>query len=308
MSDFNVRADAVDVEQIMRQIRGRIREKRGVDYTEEQIQELAKVKLEKFLDPKGIRSDLLERFRRMPSDVPPTYAFDDQTLFASDKPLVRFFRKLLHPFLKLLFNPNPLNQVLHQQVRINEFLIDRTARDVLFFEVLHNLVVEVTRSSIEVKNMKMRVESIASRLEFNERRARSLEAVVQYRPDAHTGPRRDEPRRDDQRRDEPRREEGRREEPRRGGNGSSEQDAAAVDPITGGDSLRSRRRRRRRGRRSGPGFGEPGEANGTEAVMGSDPRTARGGETGGQTPADAAPGPEPGARSPEPAASDPSES
>ena len=37
----------------MRQIRARIREKRGVDYTEEQIRELAKVKLEKFLDPHG---------------------------------------------------------------------------------------------------------------------------------------------------------------------------------------------------------------------------------------------------------------
>ena len=34
MADFNVRSDAVDVEQIMRQIRARIREKRGADYTE----------------------------------------------------------------------------------------------------------------------------------------------------------------------------------------------------------------------------------------------------------------------------------
>ena len=92
MTDFNVRADVVDVEQIMRQIRARIRDKRGVDYTEEQIQELAKVKLEKFLDPKGVRSDLLEQFRQMPSGVPPTYVFDDSTLFESDKPLVRFFR------------------------------------------------------------------------------------------------------------------------------------------------------------------------------------------------------------------------
>ena len=57
----------------------------------------------------------------------------------------------------------------------------------LVYEVMHNLVVEVTRASIEVKNMKMRVESIASRLEFNERRARALEAVVQYRPDAERG-------------------------------------------------------------------------------------------------------------------------
>jgi hypothetical protein len=252
MADFNVRADAVDVEQIMRQIRGRIREKRGVDYTEEQIQELAKVKLEKFLDPKGVRSDLLEQFRQMPSGVPPTYAFDDQTLFQSDKPLVRFFRKLLHPFLKLLFNPNPLNQVLHQQVAINRFLIDRTARDILFYEVVHNLVLEMTRASIDVKNMKMRVESIASRLEFNERRARALEAVVQYRPDAERG------REHDRDRD--------RDRERRGGESRPQTPAmpmpeagpgpGPVDPLTGGDSLRSRRKRRRRGRRSGPGFGD----------------------------------------------------
>ena len=48
----------------MRQIRARIREKRGVDYTEEEIRELANVKLEKFLDPRGVRSDLLEQYRR----------------------------------------------------------------------------------------------------------------------------------------------------------------------------------------------------------------------------------------------------
>ena len=47
----------------MEQIRARIREKRGVDYTEQQMRELAAVKLEKFLDPRGVRSDLLQRFR-----------------------------------------------------------------------------------------------------------------------------------------------------------------------------------------------------------------------------------------------------
>ena len=51
MADFNVRSDSVNVEQIMEQIRARIRDKRGVDYTEEQIRELAAVKLQKFLDP-----------------------------------------------------------------------------------------------------------------------------------------------------------------------------------------------------------------------------------------------------------------
>ena len=297
MADFNVRADAVDVEQIMRQIRGRIRDKRGVDYTEEQIQELAKVKLEKFLDPRGVRSDLLEQFRSMPSGVPPTYPFDDQTLFASSKPLVGFIRKLLRPVLKLLFNANALNQMLHTQVGINEFLMARAARDVLVYEVMHNLVVEVTRASIEVKNMKMRVESIASRLEFNERRARALEAVVQYRPDAERGREHDRDR------------EGRRGESRAPTSPVHEPAPGPVDPLTGGDSLRSRRKRRRRGRRSGPGFGEGLQASDSSQQTSETSHLASGAsqiasEAG--DPASGGPGPE--ASDPSPSSEGPSES
>ena len=51
----------------------------------------------------------------------------------------------------------------------------------LQYEVLHNLVIETTRLGIEVKNLKMRVESLTGRLEFNERRARALESVVVYK-------------------------------------------------------------------------------------------------------------------------------
>src|SRR4051794_26256419 len=109
MSDFTVRSDAVDVEQIMEQIRERIRNKRGVDYTEEQIRELAAVKLEKFLDPKVVRSDLLQQFQRSQSEQPvaTSFTFEDSTLFDSPRPLVRFLRKLLRPVLKLFFNPDP---------------------------------------------------------------------------------------------------------------------------------------------------------------------------------------------------------
>jgi hypothetical protein len=194
MADFNVRADAVNVEQMMEQIRARIREKRGVDYTEQQIRELATVKLEKFLDPRGVRSDLLEQFRRVqPPYAPPelpNYAFEDQTLFESHRGALRWIRRLLQPVLKLFFNPNPLIQALHIQSRLNTLNAEREARresarhgmDQLHYEVLHNLVVEATRMGIEVKNLKMRVESFASRLEFTERRARALESVVVYKP------------------------------------------------------------------------------------------------------------------------------
>ena len=117
MTDFSVRSDAVDVEQIMRQIRSRIREKRGVDYTEEEIRELASVKLQTILDPKGVRSDLLEQYRRLreESGTKRNYAFEDTTLFDSPRPFVRAIRKLLRPILKLFFNPDPLIEALHIQ-------------------------------------------------------------------------------------------------------------------------------------------------------------------------------------------------
>src|SRR3954468_18652460 len=185
MSDFSVRSDNVDVEQIMRQIRSRIREKRGVDYTEDEIRELANVKLEKFIDPKGVRSNLLEEYRRLSSaePVPPNYAFGDDTLYETHRAPIRWLRSLLGPFLKLLFNPNPLIQALHIQSQLNERNAERHARlDALHYEVIHNLVLELTRTGVEVKSLKMLLESMASRLDFDERRARALEGVVQYRP------------------------------------------------------------------------------------------------------------------------------
>ncbi len=206
MADFNIRTDAVDVEQIMRQIRARIQSKRGVDYTEEQIQELANVKLERFLDPKGVRSDLVEQFKRardrklepfQPRAVP---ASTPTMLYGSTAGFMRLVRKLLNPILSCCFNPNTLVQVLHKQSEINKLYEQqfhlrreksqqRDEVDVLYYELVHNLVLELTRVGIENRNLKMRLESLSSRMDFDERRARALETVVQYRPG--TGPARE---------------------------------------------------------------------------------------------------------------------
>jgi hypothetical protein len=258
MADFNIRSESIDVEQIMKQIRARIREKRGVDYTEEQIRELATVKLEKFLDPKNLRSDLLEQFRRSRPAVPaePTaieapYTFNDQTLFETHRGGLRFIRKLLNPILKLFFNPNPLINVLHAQAQFNVDLLKREQRrriefdrsraewNALYYEVLHNLVLETTRSGIEIKNLKMRIESLQSRLDFSERRVRALEGVVQYRPEAVRPQREQRP---------PRQEDGGDSAPAE----SPDSGALAQQPQPTGEGGR-RRRRRRRGRR-GPGM------------------------------------------------------
>jgi hypothetical protein len=254
MPDFNVRSDSVNVEQIMEQIRARIREKRGADYTEQQIQELAAVKLEKFLDPRGVRSDLLEQFRKAqpPYSPPelPNYAFEDVTLFESHRMPLRLIRKILRPILKLFFNPNPLIQALNIQSRLNTMYAEREARreaarhafDQLHYEVMHNLVLETTRLGIEVKNLKMRVESLTSRLEFNERRARALESVVVYKPSPED---RVEP--------APARETRVEEPPPVTRETARPATPGGQQAQPEGPGQRSRRRRRRRGRRGGGG-------------------------------------------------------
>jgi hypothetical protein len=277
MAEFNIRTDAVDVEQIMRQIRARIQAKRGVDYTEEQIQELANVKLERFLDAKGVRSDLVEQFKRardrkLEPFEPEQYGFDANLLYGSHRFFVRFMRRLLNPFLKLLFNPNTVIQVLDQQTRINALyekqfylLRDKTQQrdevDALYYELVHNLVLELTRIGIENRNLKMRLESLSSRMDFDERRARALERVVQYRPG--TGPAR-EPQPTRQRSEDrvPAPERiptpppgGSMPPPSTGPAPVSPPPAASTEaPDQAGDSNTARRRRRRRrGRRGGRG-------------------------------------------------------
>ena len=282
MPDFNVRSDSVNVEQIMEQIRARIREKRGVDYTEDQIRDLASVKLEKFLDPRGVRSDLLDQFKRaqvaQAPPAPPNYRFEEDTLFETHRGPVRFLRRLLQPLLKLMFNPGPLIQALHIQSQLNTLNAQQeTARrglDQLYFEVMHNLVLETTRMGIEVKNLKMRVESLTSRLEFNERRARALESVVVYKPSetADAGvssssapvtpperPRQERPRSEHRDRDRDRpAPEPRPQAPQAEAAPSEPAVIAAAQPgapaaagAPEGPGQRSRRRRRRRGRRGG---------------------------------------------------------
>jgi len=299
MPEFNVRSDSVNVEHIMEQIRARIREKRGVDYTEEQIRELAAVKLEKFLDPRGVRSDLLDQFRKaMPAYEPPVlpnYSFESDTLFESHRGIIRFFRKLFNPLLKLfLFNPNPLIRALHIQAQLNTMYAEREsqressrrAMDQLYYELIHNLVLELTRTGIEVRNLKMRVESLSSRLEFNERRARALESAVVYKPSEEERPSRPSP-------------PAAAASPQAAPATPQPQTSSPQPPHTQGGvpqegpGQRSRRRRRRRGRRGGgPVAGQFGSPGGSPqpAIGTTDGSTEAGSDTSAAFAA-----PEPGA-------------
>jgi hypothetical protein len=285
MADTNVRSDSVDVEQIMRQIRARIREKRGADYTEDELRQLADVKLQRFLDPRGVRSDLVAAFRkhRTPSPALPNYAFEDTTLFDTHRGALRVIRRLLRPVLKLFFNPNTLSDALNIQAKVNtgvqRQLAEREGLDPLFFEVIHNLVIETTRLGIEVQNLSMQVESVSSRLDFDERRTKALETVVEYKPGAGRP---------------------KAEEPREG--------EAGGDDTASGTKRRRRRRRRRRPGRTAADAEAAGTASAQTEARGGDERAedqdaapAGEGERSAGADEPAAAGNEPAAGSDEPA-------
>jgi len=256
------RTDRVDVEQIMRDIRTRIAQRSGIELSNQQIQELAARRLEAILDPRGLKPELLDQLRRsagersVPVDVTSpgsaqSYPFDEATLYDSPNALLRFIRKLLQPLLRMMFNPTPIAYALAVQSRLNAEIAAREAErdrrqaewNALHYEILQRLALDVSRGSIESQNLMMRVESLAAKVDFNDRRVRSMEgAHVRVRPQEPVQP--------------------------VPAASSAGPESAAASPQVGaapsGEAPR-RRRRRRRGRR-GPGTSVPAEASATASL------------------------------------------
>jgi hypothetical protein len=187
--------DHVDVEQIMREIRSRISQRHGIELSTQQIQELAARRLEAILDPRTVKPSLLEQIRRSASgaEAPAasqpdaTYSFEETTLYESHRGALRFIRRLLNPLLKLFFNPTPLIHALNTQVRMNKAAAEREAErerrqaewNALHYEILQRLVLEISRSSLETQQLALRVEALSAKVDFAERRARSIESTLQ---------------------------------------------------------------------------------------------------------------------------------
>lgn len=277
MAEFNIRSDAVDVEQIMEQIRARLREKRDVDYTEEQIRELASVKLDRFLDPRNVRSELLDHYRKQRDSAAGTVAdafdppvaprFDPDDVYRSSRGgiggILRGIRRLLRPILKLFINPGPALETVRalsehaEDIRraLTTSQKQRAELDILTYEVLNNLVVEMTRLAIDLKNHKMRVESVAARLDFDERRSRALEEIVQFRASAPSGE-------------------------ASAATGSTERPGSVV----GGEGTPERKRRRRRGRRRRSGNGAVGAEAAVATAGENAPDSGETASTGAENP------------------------
>lgn len=212
MSEFSVESEGVDVERIMEQIRARIRANRGAEASDAEIRQQAGSRAAQVVDPAGARSALAGRpqpERAEPAPRPSeSFEFDQDTIYRSSRGAIGHVlygvRKLLSPLLKFFFNIQPVAHALAVQSRLNRqqaAFDDRVARlfdtssarleareeiDKLNHQVMLDLVTEMTRLSVEMKNHRALVESVSARLDFFERQARAREAGGRARASSQT--------------------------------------------------------------------------------------------------------------------------
>ena len=170
MSTFSAKGTDVDVEAIMANIRRKIDEKRKGLYTEEEVREIAEMKLDAVLEASEFNSDFVAAFRAR--DEKWNYRFDPETIYASSHAggggLIRAARRLLNPVLKLFFNPNPIISALSRQADLNRYYV----------LLLHNMAQELTRANLELTNLKARLRTLGIRVDFQGKREKTMEQVV----------------------------------------------------------------------------------------------------------------------------------
>ncbi len=172
---FELRSDDVDVEQIMAAIRKRIEEKRGTLYTDEEIEQIARHRLDEVLDAHEWNADFAAEFRARQGRW--NFQFNPQTLYRSSRgalgQALERVRHLLRPVQKLFWNPNPMIAALSRQSDLNAYYV----------HLLSTLSVEVTRLNLELQDLKNRQLQLQGRLELLQRREKTLEDLVVYRDD-----------------------------------------------------------------------------------------------------------------------------
>jgi hypothetical protein len=167
---FEIKAEGVDVEQVVREVRERIEEKRRGLYTEAEIREIAEHVLAPVLDAHDLKVECLSEFRA--GEERWNFRFDPRTVYRSSRGLfgraLETVRRALRPVQKLFWNPSPMISALSRQSELNRYYV----------HLFHNLAVELTRLNLEVQDLKNRNLQLQGRLELLARREKTLESLV----------------------------------------------------------------------------------------------------------------------------------
>ena len=174
METFSVDGDNVNVSKIMQQVQQRIEKKResGI-YTEEELEEVTRLRLENLADEIDIDSNLIENLRSSNAawNITPDYQVKSHRKGLGY--LVVLIKKIVRPIVRLY-----TDHIVKRQAQINLYSI----------HVLHNLVQELTKLQIENKKLKNRLDHIDRAQRFMGKRFKSRERP--HNPNNHSGKRR----------------------------------------------------------------------------------------------------------------------
>lgn len=171
---FQIHGEGVDVVEIMRQIRERIKEKKekGI-YTDEEIEELSELKIQTFAEASEIDSELLRRL------LEPNHGWNIQSGYRikTHRPgwkgkLIVWLKKLVRPFVRLY-----TDHIVDRQAQLNLYLV----------YLVHNLVKELTRLQIEHRKVDYRCQVLQRDLDWYKDRLRALEDLAVLREDGSAG-------------------------------------------------------------------------------------------------------------------------
>jgi len=155
----------INVAEIMKEIRRRISEKKGSVYTEEEIRDLAEMKLKAMIGSTDVESGLIGILHQNAEE----WNISQEALYSSHPGfygrLIRKCRALTHPILKLFANPD---HVIYKQARLNLNLT----------HIVHNLVLELTRLNLEHNELRQRFDSLSRKIEWMEKRQQTVEKII----------------------------------------------------------------------------------------------------------------------------------
>ncbi|MBI3932986.1 MAG: hypothetical protein HY317_06190 [Acidobacteria bacterium] len=148
---FVTKDGRIEVAEIMRGIRDRIRQKRDQGlYTDEELEEMILLKLQAFGDEAEIHPELLERLLE-PShawNISVDYRIESHRAGLPGRVIV-FVKKLVAPFVRLY-----TDHVLNRQAQLNLYMV----------HVCHNLVRQLTRLQVSHAALKNRCDRLEEEL------------------------------------------------------------------------------------------------------------------------------------------------
>jgi hypothetical protein len=168
---FDVKPGGMELLELLAEVHRRIsaRQEQGL-FSEEELRFIAERPLEGVLQGRDLRADLVDEFRGRDSQW--NFSFGKDEIYRSSRGgLLEAVRRLLRPVQKLFWNPTPMISALSRQSDLNRFYV----------HLLHNLVLELSRLSLEHQELRNRNLQLTGRLEALERREKTLEGMVEYR-------------------------------------------------------------------------------------------------------------------------------